>query len=66
MQKCTNEHFNNADKDLFNNIGLNMTYCLPKNYSTQLMYNGTHERFGYIKLSYCKVEKGSQCIDLNN
>ena len=30
------------------------------------MYNGTHERFGCIRLSYCKVEKGSQCIDLNN
>ena len=46
MEKCTHEHFNNADKDLFDNIGLNLTYCLPKNYSTKLMYNGTHERLG--------------------
>ena len=61
-----NEHFNNADNDLFNNIGLNMTYCLPKNYSTQLMNNGTDERVGIIKLSYCKVEKDNSCIDLNN
>ena len=41
MEKCTHEHFNNVDSDLFDNIELNMTYCLPKNYSTNLMYNGT-------------------------
>ena len=55
MEKCTHEHFNDADKALFDNIGLNLTYCLPKNYSTSLMYNGTYERFAKIKLSYCKV-----------
>ena len=55
MEKCTYEHFNNANKDLFDNIGLNLKYCLPKNYSTKLMYNGTHERLAEIKLSYCKI-----------
>ena len=55
MEKCTYEHFNDADQALFDNLGLNLTYCLPKNYSTSLMYNGTYERYASIKLSYCKV-----------
>ena len=66
MEKCTYEHFNDADKALFDNIGLNLTYCLPKNYSIWLKYNGTHEKYGSIKLSYCIVENGSSCIDLKN
>ena len=43
MEKCTHEHFNNADQDLFDNLGLNLTYCIPKKYSSKLMYNGTNE-----------------------
>ena len=48
MEKCSHEHFNNADKDLFNDLSLNLTYCLPKNYSATLMYNGTFESLGKI------------------
>ena len=66
MEKCTHEHFNNADQQLFDILDLNMTYCFPKNYSTWLMYNGTHEKYVSIKLSYCIVENGSSCIDLKN
>ena len=66
MEKCTHEHFNNADSTLFDNLGLNLTYCLPINYSTKLMYNGTHNSIGSIKLSYCKPDNNTSCIDLNN
>ena len=59
MEKCTQEHFNNADKDLFHNLSLNSTYCMPKHFSTELMNNGTYEKYGKIRLSYCKVEKNN-------
>ena len=57
MEKCTHKHFNNVDNDFFDNLKL--TYCLPKNYSTQLMYNGTYESFGEIVFDYCKTKKDS-------
>lgn len=51
---------------MFDNIGLDLTYCLPKNYSTELFYNGTNEKLGSINLFYCKVENDNECIDLSN
>ena len=55
MEKCTLDHFDDINEDYYRTIHLDKTFCMPKNYSTSLKTNGTHDEFGYINLIYCNT-----------
>ena len=37
---------------------------MPKEFKSNLKYNGTILKYADIRLSYCKPEKNNSCIDL--
>ena len=39
---------------------------MPKDYQAKLMYNGSFEKYAYIRFSYCTVKENSPCLDLSN
>lgn len=65
MEKCTLEHFTGINDEKFKILNIDKSYCIPKNFSSTLFHNGTHNEFAYISLRYCKTENPN-CKDLND
>ena len=41
LEKCSIDHFTGVNKNYFEINNFQTAYCLPKNYSTPLLVNGT-------------------------